>query len=174
VNIKAVIIIVLILGLLGFIMFAPAPEQDTVGLTVGAPAPDFELKDLSGEKWMLSELTGSVVIVNFWATWCPPCKEEMPSLNRLYEKYKSRDDFKVLTVLYNDLPENAREYFNENGFDFTILKLDNNIIDDFGVTGVPETYIIDKKGNLRKVFKGPVKFDSQASYTFMDQLLAEG
>ena len=175
-NIRSVVVITAIAGLIGFVLFAPAPEQDgnsNVGLTVGEPVPNFRLTDLNGKHWDLSELKGSVVIVNFWATWCPSCKEEMPSLNRLYEKYRGRDDFEILAILYNDLPKEARKYVNGEGFEFPILKLNNRVTDDYGVTGVPETYIIDKQGILRKKFKGPVQFDTQESYAFMDRLLAE-
>ena len=72
--------------------------------TVGKPAPDFTLVDLSGKTWTLSELKGQVVFVNFWATWCPPCREEMPSMQRLFSMLP-KDKFKMLAVLNKDDPD---------------------------------------------------------------------
>lgn len=174
-NNKAILIIAALIGALAlFFLLQPTERAGKgAGVAIGSPAPDFELAGLDGRRWKLSELRGSVVIVNFWATWCPPCREEMPSLGRLYNKYKPAGNFEVLAILYNDLPEKAAEYVSNNGFDFPVLQLDNRVGDDYGVTGVPETYIIDRKGILRKKFKGPVQFDALDAHAFIDQLLAE-
>ena len=175
-NVKAIILIVAILGFIGVVLFLPGSDQGgtgTVRLVVGAPVPNVQLTDLDGRSWDLAELRGSVVIVNFWATWCPPCKEEMPSLQRLYGKYEARDDFEVLAILYRDLPDAARTFVTQNGFAFPILPDNDRTARAYGVTGVPETYIIDRNGILRQMFKGPVQFDSQDSYAFIDKLLAE-
>jgi peroxiredoxin len=184
-NVKSVVIIVIAVtvGVIGFMLTSSDQKQGTdqkqgskgtVRLMEGAPAPGLQLTDLKGNSWDLSKLKGSVVILNFWATWCPPCKEETPSLNRLYDKYKSRNDFKVLAILYKDTAKNAGEYANKERLDFPILIDQSNLAaGDYGLTGVPETYIIDKKGVLRKKFIGPVQFDDQNLYAFMDLLLAE-
>jgi cytochrome c biogenesis protein CcmG/thiol:disulfide interchange protein DsbE len=175
-NAKKIVIIALILGFVGFILFYPEQErgEKPTGLSIGMSAPDFKLTDLNQKKWDLAELKGTVVVVNFWATWCPPCKEEMPSLNRFYGKYESRDDLEVLAILYNDTPGNADEFVKKGGINFPIL-IDplNATAVAYGLTGVPETYILDKQGVLRKKFIGPVEFDSATLYTFIDMLLAE-
>lgn len=166
----AVLAALLVLAVLTGCSLVSEPQTN---LEEGMPATDFRLRDFEGKTWELSQLRGSVVVVNFWATWCPPCREEMPSLSRLYEKYRSRDDFEVLGILYHDLPEKASEYVSSGGFRFPILHLDNRVIDDYGVTGVPETYIVDKKGILRKIAKGPVEFDGKDSLALIEQLLNE-
>jgi peroxiredoxin len=175
-NVKSILIYAAVIVFIGVMMFLSIQDEGgrkPVVLTEGMPAPGVRLTDLSGKDWDLSGLRGSVVIVNFWATWCPPCKEEMPSLSRLYEKYKERDDFEVLAVLYNDTTESAREFVEKGGFGFPVL-IDplNHTARDYGLTGVPETYIIDKRGVLAKKFIGPVQFDTPDSHAFMDRLLA--
>jgi len=121
----------------------------------GLPAPDFELLDIEGNIWKLSELKGQVVFVNFWATWCPPCREEMPSMQELY-KAMPKDHFKMLTILSNDNPALAATFAEKNGFEFPILEDPGSEVGRaYGITGVPETYIIDKKGILRQKYIGP-------------------
>jgi peroxiredoxin len=126
----------------------------------GSLAPDFTLQDTNGKSWKLSELKGQVVFINFWATWCPPCREEMPSMQELYEAMPP-DSFKMLTILSNDDPNLAMAFAEKVGFNFPIL------IDPFsetgqayGITGVPETYIVDKQGILRQKYLGPRDWSS--------------
>jgi peroxiredoxin len=174
---KYILIYAAIIGVLGFLMFSFGPEPGDEGPVVlreGMPAPGVKLADLNGKNWDLSQLRGSVVIVNFWATWCPPCKEEMPSLNKLYEKYRPGGNLEILAILFKDAPESARTYVKKGGFDFPILIDPSDFTaGTYGLTGVPETYIIDKKGILRKIFIGPVEFDTQSSYAFIEKLLSE-
>jgi peroxiredoxin len=128
--------------------------------TVDKPAPDFSLVDLNGKTWTLSELKGQVVFVNFWATWCPPCREEMPSMQRLYSSLP-KDKFKMLAILNKDKPEMAKIFAAKRGITIPILNdQDDNVGQKYGLTGLPETFIIDKTGVLRKKFIGPAKWDS--------------
>ena len=126
-------------------------------LVVGMTAPDFRLPDLQGKTQRLSDYRGKVVFLNFWATWCKPCKEEMPSMQVLWENLKSRD-FVMLAVSMDrvtttkDIPS-----FVES------LKLSFPILTDswgqtdmrYKLMGVPETYIIDQNGVLREKVIGP-------------------
>ena len=130
---------------------------------VGKLAPDFTLVDRQGKTWTLSELTGQVVFVNFWATWCAPCREEMPSMERLYRALPT-DKFKMLAILSRDEPAFADTLGAKLGVSFPILiDPDNKAGQAYGLTGVPETYIIDKQGVLREKFLGPVQWDSPAA-----------
>ncbi len=123
--------------------------------TIGKMAPDFTLVDRNGKTWTLSELKGQVVFVNFWATWCPPCREEMPSMQYLYTM-QPKDKFKMLAVLNKDDPALADTFAAKLGLTMPILNdQDNTVGKKYGLTGLPETYIIDKQGVLRKKFIGP-------------------
>jgi peroxiredoxin len=141
-------------------LFLISCGQEPTVATVGEPAPDFSLVDRKGKIWTLSELKGQVVFVNFWATWCPPCREEMPSMQRLYTMLP-KDKFKMLAILNSDDPQMA-DFFTKK-LNITMPVLDdqkNNIGPKYGLTGLPETFIIDKEGVLREKFIGPARWDS--------------
>jgi cytochrome c biogenesis protein CcmG/thiol:disulfide interchange protein DsbE len=135
-------------------------------LKEGSKVSPFTLVSLDGtHKWSLEDEKGSVVIINFWATWCPPCREEMPSLQKFYKTIVSRDNphkkIKVITILYRDNPFSAIEFMKEMHYDFPVFKdPESKIAQLFGVTGVPETYIINGEGVLLKRIIGPFDWDS--------------
>lgn len=137
------------------------PQKEAVSAAVGLGAPDFSLRDADGRLWRLSDLKGSVVLVNFWASWCPPCKEEMPYLQNLYEKMKGNPKFSLLTVLYRDDPKAAYAYLRENGYTFPMLMdPESTAARSYGLTGVPETFLIDKAGVVQAKKIGPAKWDA--------------
>lgn len=127
---------------------------------VGRLAPDFTLVDRKGKTWTLSELKGQVVFINFWATWCPPCREEMPSMQRLYTMLPG-EKFKMLAILNKDDPRLADSFAGQFGISMPILDDQNNQVGPkYGLTGVPETFIVDKRGILREKFIGPASWDA--------------
>jgi peroxiredoxin len=137
-----------------------ACEQQPQGGSVGAPAPDFTLKDRQGKTWTLSELKGQVVFVNFWATWCPPCRDEMPAMQRLYDKMP-KDKFKMLAIFNRDSPTNADSFAKKLNLTIPLLNDQaNNIGQMYGLTGLPETFIVGKQGILRDKYIGPARWDS--------------
>ncbi len=143
-------------------LFLVACGQRPKVAEVGKLAPDFTLMDRKGKTWNLSELKGQVVFVNFWATWCAPCRQEMPSMERLYRLLPA-DKFKMLAILSRDEPAFADTVAAKLGVTFPILiDPDNKAGQAYGLTGVPETYIIDKQGVLREKFLGPVQWDTPA------------
>jgi peroxiredoxin len=145
-----------------------------VVLNAGDKAPLFSLKDMNGKNWSLDELKGKVVLVNFWASWCPPCRVEMPSMQNLLLKMKNNKDFIILTILYSDDPTTALKYMKENKLTLTVLLNKSLTVSKmFGVTGVPETYIIDKKGILRRKIIGPINFDTPDTLAFLSSLTRE-
>ena len=148
---------------------AQAPER-------GAPVPDFELSDLSGARVALSAQRGRVVFVNFWATWCPPCRQEAPSLERLYGRLRP-EGFEVLAVSIDAKSDRAEvaEFRREFGLSFPVL-LDpgQTAHTAFGVTGVPETYLIDTQGRLAERFIGPRNWDDPRYERAVRRLLAAG
>ncbi len=149
-----------LLILVCFPLFIAACGQIPKVAEVGKPAPDFTLVDLQGKIWTLSELKGQVVFVNFWATWCPPCREEMPSMQRLYNRMP-KDKFKMLAILNNDEPGLAKSFAAKLGVTMPILDDQKNLIGPkYGLTGLPETFIVDKQGVVREKYIGPAKWDS--------------
>jgi len=133
--------------------------SQSTGLKTGDAAPDFSLVDLQGKNWTLSELKGQVVFINFWATWCPPCLKELPSMQNLYESLP-KDKFKMLAVLNSDKPAPAGFIAGQKGLTMPILDdSDNSAGSKYGLTGLPETFIVDKQGILREKFIGPEQWD---------------
>ncbi|MBU2430833.1 MAG: TlpA family protein disulfide reductase, partial [Proteobacteria bacterium] len=120
----------------------------------------FSLIDMKGKTRTLSELKGKVVFINFWATWCPPCIKELPSMQSLYNKLKG-EDFEMLALLNNDTMDKAFTFANRNGIDIPILDDSQNKVGiKYSLTGLPETYIIDKQGIVGEKFIGPAEWDS--------------
>lgn len=142
------------------------PEELT-----GKEAPEFSLQSLDGYTVNLSDLKGSPVVINFWATWCTPCFQEHKQLMSAAAKYKRRG-VAFLGVLYGDTAENARPFLQQHGAAYPTLlddKQRTNI--DFGVSGVPETFVIDQSGIIVKKFTGPVT-ESQVSQV-LNELLSK-
>ena len=141
-------------------LFITACGQGPKVATIDKPAPDFSLVDRDGKTWTLSALKGQVVFVNFWATWCPPCREEMPSMQRLFTMMP-KDKFKMLAILNKDKPEVADNFAAKHSITMPILNdQDNRVGPKYGLTGLPETFIVDKQGILRAKFIGPYQWDT--------------
>lgn len=123
------------------------------GLT-GAPAPDFVLKSSTGENLRLSEYRGDVVMINFWATWCGPCRQEMPLLDELYVRYE-RVGFSLLGVNIDDDPQRAMDMIADLGVNFPVL-FDNRkeVSKLYQVDAMPVTVLVDREGNVRHVHHG--------------------
>ena len=142
-------------------------------LTIGMAAPDFSLPDIEGKTVRLSDYRGKVVFVNFWATWCKPCKEEMPSMEILWENFKS-EDFVMLAISMDRVTtkKDIPPFIESMKLTFPILT------DSWGQTdkryklmGVPETYIIDQSGVLREKVIGPRDWTLPESVTTIVQLV---
>jgi peroxiredoxin len=155
-------------------LFAASCGQAPKVAEVGKMAPDFTLVDRQGKTWTLSQLKGQVVFINFWATWCPPCREEMPSMQRLYT-IVPKDAFTMLAVLENDEPARADAFAAKAGLTMPILvDQDKKVWPIYGLTGVPETFIVDKKGVLREKFIGPAQWDSPQYLQMLGKYLNQG
>ncbi len=113
-------------------------------------APDFTLKDMDDNTWTLSSLRGKVVMVNFWATWCPPCREEIPSMESIYQALLE-DNFIVLAINQWETPDHVFSYMGQLEVypNFPILfDPDSSVSEAFGVKGLPTTFLIDKQGRV--------------------------
>jgi peroxiredoxin len=118
------------------------------------PAPDFTLKSLSGENVKLSELRGQVVLINFWASWCGPCRQEMPLLDQMYQKYGELG-FTLLGVNVEQDSGDAQRMLHDTPVTFPILFDTQNVVSKlYDVTAMPSTVIVDRDGNVRFVHKG--------------------
>ncbi len=133
---------------------------------VASQAPDFTLHAMKGPNTRLQELRGRVVLVNFWATWCGPCRQEMPHLNRLHEKYK-RAGLVLLGINVDDDPANAASVAAKLGIQFPVLlDTDKKVSDQYDLQAMPSTYLIDRDGKVRYVHRGyldgyEVQYDKQ-------------
>lgn len=128
---------------------APAPQQ-------GFPAPDFELSTPSGESIRLSDLKGQAVLVNLWATWCPPCRAEMPAIEKVYNEYRDQG-FVVLAInmTYQDDPGRVPSFVGEYGLTFPILMDTRGTVgEDYQLRSLPSSYFIDREGIIREVVIG--------------------
>ncbi len=120
----------------------------------GQPAPDFALKSSSGENLRLSEYRGNVVMINFWATWCGPCRQEMPLLDDLYNRYQ-RVGFSLLGVNIDDDSRRAMRMVEELGVSFPVLfDADKEVSKLYQVEAMPVTVLLDREGTVRHVHHG--------------------
>ncbi len=126
-------------------------------------ADDFTLKTADGPTVKLSEQRGKVVLVNFWATWCPPCKEEMPAMQRLHERYR-KDAFVLLAISVDADSRVVQPYLTEHRFTFTVgLDSKMEVANAYGVRALPASFIVDRDGTLTAMAIGPRHWDGSAS-----------
>lgn len=131
-----------------------APEE-------GAMAPNFLLEELKGGEVRLSDLRGQAVVINFWATWCAPCRKEMPQFVQAYEKYKSHG-LVIVAVNLQEGKSIAREFADDFGMDFpVVVDRDGEVGDLYRLLGLPTTYFVDREGIVRSVFTGPFETEGQ-------------
>ena len=120
------------------------------------PAPDFTLTDLNGKSVHLADLRGQVVLVNVWATWCPPCRAEMPMIQAAYAQYGAQG-FTVLAVNQREDQQKVAAYMQENDLSFpALLDLDANVGALYQARALPSSFFIDKAGVIRGVYRGPM------------------
>lgn len=139
---------------------SPAPDKnqstspfEVEGL-INAKAPDFTLRDMQGKAITLSSLRGKVVVLNFWATWCPPCKAEMPSLNRLYRDLKARG-LEIIAVSSDSASSYVKDYLAKTPLDFTIVHDETKAVTkQYKVFSMPTTFLIDRNGIVVEKFFG--------------------
>jgi peroxiredoxin len=138
----------------------------------GFPAPDFMLKDLEGQARRLSDFKGKIVFLNVWATWCPPCRMEMPSMEHLYRRLQDRD-FAMVAVSEDENSKAAvRSFVEQLGLTFPVLLDPEGIVPGrYGVTGYPETFVIDRQGKVIQHTIGPEDWASEQAYQFFTRLL---
>ena len=160
-------------ALAGAAVSAHAAQPFMTPVHPARPAPAFTLKDIDGKTQSLAQYRGKVVLVNFWATWCPPCRAEMPSIERLYASMKGKP-FVVLALDQGESVDNVFAYMGQLSPSPTFpVLLDNKsqAAHAFGVMGIPSTYLIDKQGRIVAQAIGGRDYDSAAMRTLLDRLM---
>jgi len=139
-------------------------------MEIGKPAADFVLQDSAGNTWKLSSQKGKVVFVNFWATWCKPCRDEMPSMEAL-NKAMAGQPFQMLSIVFNDDLDMAESFARRLGATFPVLANPGpELKEAYMLTGVPETFLVDTGGILRHKFIGPYNWDTLEMRNLVQEL----
>jgi peroxiredoxin len=164
---------------------APAPQQMEESSTpnseehgpvaAGQKAAPFKLMDLQGDSVSMADLHGKVVFLNIWATWCAPCREEMPSMEKLYERLQGDKGFVMLAISQDTgSREEVMAYVEKHGYHFDVL-LDpkNAVAEAYNVSGVPETFIIDREGRIVAHHSGAFDWSQPAIRDAVEELLKD-
>ena len=145
----------------------------TLASSVQGPAPGFSLMTKDGQAFSLDELKGDVVMINFWATWCGPCRKEMPLLDALYKRYE-RLGFTLVGVNVEEDPSGADKFLQETPVSFPILyDTDNTVSKLYDVNAMPSTVLVDRQGNMRYLHKGYKPGDENDYQNWIRSLIRE-
>lgn len=137
-----------------------------------APPVDFKLKDIKGKSVRLSDFRGKVVFLNFWATWCPPCKYEMPSMQKLYDKLRHKN-FAMVAVDLQEPVSRVKDFIKKYELNFTVLlDSEGDVGRQFGIRSIPSTFILDKEGGIIGKIFGPREWDGKEAVDFFEHLMA--
>ncbi|ADC89030.1 Redoxin domain protein [Thermocrinis albus DSM 14484] len=145
----------ILLGMILFFAFQHEKE-DKQGVSVqtgNIQLPDMVFRTLDGREVRLSQYRGKVVLLNFWASWCPPCREEMPIFEQVYNRYKDKG-FEILAVNMDDSEESMKRFLEKNKLSFTILRPTGDLEKELRLMGLPTSYLIDRNGKVVKMHLG--------------------
>lgn len=176
-NMKYIILFVLITS--SFTVFAdwqqPELSHNLTEIKKAIPAKDFELQDMDEQTIRLSDYKGKVILLNFWATWCPPCIREMPSMERLHQQVDA-EGFKVIAINQMEDADQVFAFTGQLEIDPTfeiLFDTTSGVSRDYAVRGLPTTYLIDKEGRIRYRAVGGREFDHPEVIKTIEQLMAE-
>ncbi len=167
------VIVVAVVAVVTFIVMGEKRNFEPVN--VGSELIDFTLPDLNGKDVNLRDYRGKVVFLNFWATWCKPCEDEMPSMQTLYMGMKGQPFEIVAVSVDSEGPQKVRDYVKNFGLTFTVLHdRKGKVKESYKTTGVPETFIIDQNGIIAEKVWGPRDWTIPSSYSTIVDLLRNG
>lgn len=129
-----------------FLLFITCAKQKTQGNT---KAPDFTLKTLEGEDFHLYDYLGNVMIIDFWDTWCPPCRAEIPHFIELYSKYADEGFLMIGIAFGREGKDKVKSFAQEQGINYPLVIADQKVVNSYGgITAIPTTFIVDKEGKI--------------------------
>ncbi|TDM04295.1 thiol-disulfide oxidoreductase ResA [Macrococcus carouselicus] len=165
-RITQYIVMLLIALAIGFIVYSTLTKDKNKEVQVGDAAPNFELQTMDGKTVKLSDYKGKGLILNFWGTWCEPCKREMPALSDNYDKFKEKD-VEVLAIHLRNTPQQVEQFFSGLKEKVNLpVAFDNNneVADAFGVDPLPTTVVIDEDGEIKAIHKGEMNSATIGNY----------
>lgn len=175
-SLNPVVIAIVAIITVAVVVFVVFGQKHTYRAVIkGTAAPEFTLPDVDGGTLTLSELKGNIVFLNFWATWCTTCEEEMPSMEYLYRSLKGMPFEMIAISVDNDEPEVVKAFADKYNLTFPILHDRGGKIKElYKTTGVPETYIIDQNGIIAEKVWGPRNWSDPANLSMVYELLRDG
>ena len=166
-------IFILVFGSLFSCTSREIQEQSKGPAVEGEAAPAFSFKDRLGNQFSVSDFRGKVVLINFWATWCDPCRDEMPSMNSL-QRQMDQSQFAILALSVDDSWDAVNQFVTRSGFTVPVYSdFDRRISTLYGTSKFPETYILDKKGKVAMKVIGPTDWTSPDMIAYLRRLTAE-
>jgi thiol-disulfide isomerase/thioredoxin len=178
-KLRTTIIVIIAIGLVAISANGQSIQSRLLTLGIGASREPlepiaFELEDLDGTAHSLSDHLGKVVFLNFWATWCGPCRIEMPSMERLHRKFKD-EGFEILAVDLQESKDQVRRFADELDLTFTILLDKTGTVGaQYGARSIPTTYLIDREGNIFARAIGAREWDTPQMIDLFRRILREG
>jgi len=173
-----VLIVLIIIGVITFFLLQTKDNNFTLTkapqIKTGKSAPDFNLPDLDGTMVRITDYKGKVVLLNIWATWCPPCVEEMPSMENLYKEL-NKDGFEILAISIDASgADTVRAFMKKHKLSFkTLVDPKGTIQRQYQTTGIPESIIIDKNGKIVEKIIGPRNWDSAEAIQYFRNLISK-
>ncbi|MFN8376406.1 MAG: TlpA disulfide reductase family protein [Anaerolineae bacterium] len=166
-------IFILVSIVIAAVIFGLALGQQNAGQPTAGQAPLFTLTTFDNQTVNLADLRGKVVLINFWASWCGPCRDEAPALQATWEQFQTRDDVVFIGIAYADNGPRSLEFINEFGVSYLNgPDIGTRISDYYNITGVPETFVIDRQGNIFEFIYAGISQSSLS--TVINRALAQG
>ena len=153
---------------------APGKAERSAAMQTGLPqhqTPDLTVQDMQGNTLTLSALKGKVVFINFWATWCPPCREEMPTIQKLRTHFKRNQNIVFLMIDIDGRLEASSKYLEKKGYDLPVYKAQGAIPSQFLGDAIPTTIILDKAGEVVARVEGARDYGTAEVFNGIEQLL---